>query len=72
MLSRKPHLALASLLIAVLLAACGPWATEGAPDAVAEAPPASTTDTPARQAERGDGAVSTGPVASPPAWRMRG
>ncbi|MFC6182983.1 COG3904 family protein [Pseudoxanthomonas japonensis] len=67
MLSRKPHLALASLLIAVLLAACGPSATEGAPDAVAEAPPASTTDTPARQAERGDGAVSTGPVVSAPA-----
>lgn len=66
MLSRNPHFALASLLIAVLLAACGPAAPEGAADAVAEAPAALTTDTPAKQAERGDGAVSTGPVGSPP------
>lgn len=67
MLSRNPHLPLAALLIAVLLAACGPGAPESASDAVAEAPPALPADTPARQAERGDGAVSTGPVVSPPA-----
>jgi len=64
MLSRTSYFAPASLLIAVLLAACGPAAPEGAADAVAEAP-AALTDTPAKQAERGDGAVSSGPVALP-------
>lgn len=66
MLSRTSHFAPAALLIAVLLAACGPAAPEGAPDAVAEAAPADTTDTPAKQAERGDGAVSSGPLANVP------
>jgi hypothetical protein len=66
MLSRTSYFAPAALLIAVLLAACGPAAPEGATDAVAEAAPATTTDTPAKQAERGDGAVSSGPLATVP------
>lgn len=65
MLSRNSPFAFAALLIAVLLAACGPATPEGAADAMAQASPA-LADTPARQAERGDGAVSTGPLASPP------
>lgn len=64
MLSRTSF-APAFLLIVVLLAACGPATHESASDAVAEAPAALTTDTPAKQAERGDGAVSSGPVTAP-------
>ena len=69
MLSRTSRLAFVLPLVAVLLVACGPATPESATDAVAEAPPAAglAVDTPAGQAERGDGAVSSGPVAPPPA-----
>ena len=66
MLSRNPRLFLTLLLIASLLVACSPGSRDVAPDAMAEAPPtAALPDTPAQQAERGDGAVSSGPVAAP-------
>ena len=67
MLSRTLHLPLSLLLAASLvLAGCGAREADGdAPDAMAQAPatdvapPAETTS---QQAERGDGAVSTGPM----------
>ena len=66
MLSRNPRLFLTPLLIASLLVACSPGSPDVAPDAMAEASPtAAPPDTPAQQAERGDGAVSSDPVAVP-------
>lgn len=67
MLSRPRFSACALLLTVVLLAACGPSESDVASDAVAEAPPTASPaqETPAQQAERGDGAVSSDPPASP-------
>lgn len=71
MSSSHLRLPLSLLLVAGLaLAGCRPGGPEGvAPDALAQAPSddAAAQDTPAQQAERGDGAVSTGPVALPAA-----
>lgn len=52
------------LLATLLLAACRMDSQDVAPDALAQAPAEPPKDTPAQQAERGDGAVSTGPVAT--------
>ncbi len=63
MLFRNAPRSLATLLIAGLLAGCGPSTSPVAPDAMAEASAtAPVRETPAQQAERGDGAVSSGPA----------
>ena len=67
MLSRNLHLPLLMLLAASLpLAGCGAGEPDGdAPDAMAQAPAtdaAPPPETTSQQAERGDGAVSTGPA----------
>src|SRR5690606_11903992 len=67
MLSPRRRRAVSLLLFASLaLAGCRAGAPDtAAPDALAQAPAgdARPADTPAQQAERGDGAVSSGPVA---------
>ncbi|WP_447938942.1 hypothetical protein [Pseudoxanthomonas mexicana] len=62
MLSRLFPLTLLLLLAMFALAGCRMDAPDVAPDALAQAPVELPTDTPAQQAERGDGAVSTDPV----------
>ena len=64
MLSRIFRLIPLLLLAALVLAGCRVGSEDVAPDAMAQAPAELPKDTPAQQAERGDGAVSTGPVAA--------
>lgn len=71
MLSRTSRLFVVLLLTASLLVACDRSASDLAPDAMAEAPPPAP-DTPAQQAERGDGAVSSGPVVASPSGQPEG
>jgi hypothetical protein len=62
MLSRLSPLTSVVLLALLALAGCRMDAPDVAPDALAQAPVEPPQDTPAQQAERGDGAVSSGPV----------
>ncbi len=62
MLSRLSPLTSLVLLASLALAGCRMDAPDMAPDALAQAPVEPPKDTPAQQAERGDGAVSSGPV----------